>query len=65
MILENRYNIPEQTVKRMINDGVIKSAWNTCDEITKMKREGKTWDEISFKTKMSIRNAKYIYKMGQ
>lgn len=60
-ILSDKYGLPEETVKKMMRDGVISCSWDTYDQIAKLKREGKTWDEIAFETGMSIRNAQYIY----
>lgn len=64
-ILSEKYNIPEDTIKRMMKEGVISCSWNVCDEINKMRTEGKSWDDVAFKTGMSIRNCQYIIKKAK
>lgn len=65
MILSEKYNIPEETIKRMMKDGVISCSWDICDDIKKMREQGKSWDDISFKTGMTIRNCQYILKKAK
>ncbi len=60
-ILSQKYNIPEEAVVKMIKDGVISCSWDVAADIKKMREEGKSWDEVSFQTKMSIRNAQILY----
>ena len=64
-ILSQKYNIPEDTVKRMIRDGVVSCSWDICDHIKKMRSEGKSWDEVAFDTGMSIRNCQYILQKAK
>lgn len=59
-LLSEKYKIPESTIKTMIADGVISCSWNTYDEIIKLKRAGKTPDEIADTTHMSKR---YVYSI--
>lgn len=46
-VLSNKYNIPEETVSKMIKDGVISCSWSTYDEVTAMRKNGKSVDEIA------------------
>lgn len=64
-ILSEKYNIPEDTIKRMMKEGVISCSWDVCDTIKKMREQGKSWDEVSFQTGMSIRNAQIILKKAK
>lgn len=59
-ILSEKYKVPESTIKNMIDDGVISCSWNTYDEIIKLKREGKSPDEIADATHVSKR---YVYSI--
>lgn len=36
MSLSNKYNIPQETIKKMINDGVISCSWPMYEEIYAM-----------------------------
>lgn len=64
-ILSDKYNIPEEAVKKMMKDGVISCSWDVCDTIKKMRDSGKSWDDVSFATGMSIRNCQYIIKKAK
>lgn len=46
-ILANKYNIPEETVKQMIKDGVVSCSWPTYDEIMKLRSMGKSAMDIA------------------
>ncbi len=64
-ILAEKYNIPEDTVKKMIKDGVVSCSWDVCDHIKRMRSEGKSWDDIAFETGMTARNCRYILEKGK
>lgn len=64
-ILSEKYNVSEDTIKRMMRDGVVSCSWDVCDTIKKMRDTGKSWDEVSFQTGMSIRNCQYIIKKAK
>lgn len=49
-ILSNKYNIPEETVKKMIQDGVISCSWPGYEEVYNLWKSGEKIDEICFKT---------------
>lgn len=36
MSLSNKYNVPQETIKKMINDGVISCSWPMYEEIYEM-----------------------------
>lgn len=61
-VLSEKYNIPPETVNKMIKDGVISCSWSNYEEVYRMYREGKSVSEISFHTHMSERNVFYILK---
>lgn len=58
--LSKKYNIPAETVTKMIHDGVISCSWPNYEEVYKMFKEGKSITEISDVTHMSTRNVHYI-----
>jgi hypothetical protein len=61
-VLSDKYNIPAETVNKMIKDGVISCSWKTYDEIHKLHSEGKSTAEISDIVHTSQRNVQYILK---
>lgn len=61
-ILSQKYNIPQDTVKKMIKDGVISCSWYSYDQVFKLWNEGKTIPDIAVETHMSERNVRYILK---
>lgn len=61
-ILSQKYNIPQDTVKKMIKDGVISCSWDNYEEVYKLWKEGKTVTDIAIATHMSERNVHYILK---
>lgn len=63
-IINERYGVPEETVKKMMKDGVISCCWNTYDQIVRLRKDGKTWDEVGFELNMTGRNAQHIYSRG-
>lgn len=54
--LSKKYQIPAETIKRMIDDGVISSSWPNYEDVYRMFKEGKSATEISDFTHMSTRN---------
>lgn len=62
MILSDRYNIPAETVNKMIKDGVISCSWSTYEQVYTMRNDGKSISEIAYHTRMSERNVLYILK---
>jgi len=76
MTIENKYNIPRETVQRMVNDGVIpcsvKRHYEIFDMFTRLKGECSTCTatavmyEVSDKMNESFENVKkVIYKFGK
>lgn len=59
-ILSDKYGVPEKAIKNMIKDGVIAYSWNTVEEAARLKREGKSIDDIAFELNMSPRNVLYL-----
>lgn len=64
-ILSEKFNVTEDTIKSMIRLGVVSCSWNVSDEIEKMRSEGKSWDDIAFKTGMTARNCQYKLKEAE
>lgn len=69
MSLSEKYNIPKQTVQRMVNDGVISCSWPMYEEIYEMYKKsmaigGKTKTEIYYEIAeakgVSERTVKYV-----
>lgn len=68
MSLSNKYNVPQETIKKMINDGVISCSWPKYEEIyamyTNEVKTGKTktliYYEIAEKKKMPETTVKSI-----
>lgn len=59
-ILSNKYNIPEETVKKMIQDGVVSACWPMYDDIIALKKQGKSCFDIAVTLNISTR---YVYKV--
>lgn len=51
MSLSDKYNIPKETVQRMVNDGVISCSWPMYEEIYAMYKNSMS---IGGKTKTQI-----------
>lgn len=58
--LSKKYNIPPETVNKMIKDGIISCSWVGHEEVYKMWQNGKSVTEISDFTNMTTRNVHYI-----
>lgn len=58
--LSDKYNLPPDTVKKMINGGVISCAWVGYEEVYKLWKEGKTLLDISIATGRSTSSVFYI-----
>lgn len=61
-ILSNKYNIPEETVKKMIQDGVVSCSWPGYEEVYSLWKAGEKIDDIVFKTGKSRRTVYDIIK---
>lgn len=61
-VLSKKYNIPAETVSKMIKDGVISCSWKTYDEVLKLHSEGKSTADIAEIVHTSQRNVQYILK---
>jgi len=61
-LLSEKYNIPPETVQKMIKDGVISCSWPTYDHIYELWKSGKSTSEISEIVHVSQRNVQYILK---
>lgn len=67
-ILSNKYGVPEDTVKKMIRDGVIACSWSKYEEVytayQKLKNSGspkyKIYMDISIELGVSERTVKDI-----
>lgn len=59
-VLSKKYNIPAETVTKMIKDGVISCSWSNYEEVYELYKKGMSTSEISFHTKMSERNVRYV-----
>lgn len=73
MSLSKKYNIPQEAVKKMINDGVISCSWPMYEQIyqdyqNSMNVGGKTqtavFHEVAEKNKVSEKTVqKIVYKL--
>jgi hypothetical protein len=61
-ILSKKYDVPPETIKRMIKDGVISCSWSTYDEVHRLRKEGKSTAEIAFLVHTSQRWVQEILK---
>jgi len=67
-VLSNKYGVPEPTIKKMINDGVISCSWTKYDEVydlyQKLKKTGvtkyKMYMDISIELNINERTVKDI-----
>lgn len=64
-ILSNKYNIPPETVNKMIKDGVISCSWPTYDRVYELHQSGKSTSEISDMVNISQRAVQYILKKAK
>ncbi len=71
MSISNKYGIPEETFKKMVNDGLISCSWPVYDEVyTEYKRQmsvpgaitSRVEIQVADKFKMSDRNVRKIVK---
>lgn len=69
MSLSEKYKVPQETIKKMVNDGVISTTWPAYEDIYAMYKQsmsigGKSktqiFYEISEKMKMSDQTVKKI-----
>jgi len=60
--LSKKYNIPVETVNRMVKDGVISCSWVGHEEVYQMWKAGVCIGDIAFKCHMTERNVHYIVK---
>lgn len=69
MSLSEKYNVPQNTIKKMINDGVISCSWPKYEEVYEMYQKsmsigGKTktdiYYEIAEAKKIPKRTVEYI-----
>lgn len=63
--LSEKYNVPEETAKSMIKDGVISCSWVGYEKILDMHSKGKTAFEISVETGYSTRWIRSIIAKGK
>lgn len=68
MILSNKYNVPQQTIDKMVKDGIIPANWPAYEEVysnyLELKNSGKTrtqiYLEVAEKSRMSQETVKKI-----
>lgn len=60
MKLSQKYGISEETIKKMIKDGVISNSWNAYERVAELKKSGKSVDDIMFETGYSKSTIYYI-----
>ena len=60
--LSEKFNIPQETVKSMMQNGVISCKWSGYEDVHKMYKEGKSIDDIVFETGYCRRNVFQILK---
>lgn len=48
--LSDKYNLPQETVKKMISGGVISCCWVGYEEVYKLWKEGKSMSDIALTT---------------
>lgn len=58
--LSDKYNLPPDTIKKMISNGVISCSWVGYEEVYKLYLEGKTLLDISIATGRSTSSVFYI-----
>jgi DNA-binding transcriptional regulator LsrR (DeoR family) len=63
--LSKKYNIPSETVNKMIKDGIISCSWPGYEQVYELWKQGKTQTEIADITHMTDRNVRYILKKFQ
>jgi len=61
-ILSEKYGIPEDTVKKLMKDGIISCKWSAYDQVAKLKREGKSVNQIADETNYSEGEIYRIFK---
>lgn len=66
MSLSNKYNIPQETINKMIRDGILSSKWPTYEEVYKMykastaRSKAQTFLDISIKLNIPENTIKFI-----
>lgn len=65
MTLSDKYGVPNDTIKKMIKDGVISCSWNNYERVSELKKSGKSIDDIVFETGYSRRMVFYILSRVQ
>ena len=61
--LPEKYNVPPETIKKMINDGVISCKWSGYETVHNLRREGRSIDDIMYETGFSRRRVFEILQM--
>jgi DNA-binding NarL/FixJ family response regulator len=61
-VLSDKYNIPAETVNKMIKDGIISCSWTTYDEVHRLFSEGKSTADIAHLTHVAQRTVQFILK---
>lgn len=51
--LSEKYNLPPETVKKMITNGVISCSWEGREEVYKLWKEGKSIGDIALELNRS------------
>lgn len=68
MKLCNKYNVPEETINKMVKDGVLSSVWPRYEEVYALyqaqlntgKSKERIYGEIAEKRNMNPRTVKHI-----
>lgn len=48
--LSEKYNVPQETIKKMVCGGVISCTWEGYEEVYKLWKEGKSMGDIAITT---------------
>lgn len=59
-LLSDKYNIPPETVKKMITGGIISCCWAGYEEVYKLRQEGLSLQEIAYRTGRSKSGVMHI-----
>jgi hypothetical protein len=68
MILSNKYNVPQQTIDKMVKDGIISTSWPMYEEVYKIYlsikstglSRGEIYMEVADRARISEATAKHI-----
>lgn len=60
--LSEKFNIPPETIKSLIRNGVISCSWTTWEEIYDLRKQGKSMDEIAAITNTSKGSVSKVLK---